>query len=85
VKRARILQSARVTIPESGRDAIRVITDLPWEVAGQRAPSTGIYLEPTAPEFAAGTLIEWGSHAAIVDGVAYRRIEQEFSPDAPLA
>lgn len=87
LKRARVVSSGRVTIPNTDdTSALQVITDYEWAVAGERGPETGIYLAPPYPDPrpATGEPIAWEGKLVTFRGQAYRRLGYEFDPSKPL-
>jgi hypothetical protein len=84
VKSAHVLGAGRVSIPESGRDALQIITDHPWEVAGERGPETGLYVDPAAPAPVTGDPVTWDGRWVWLAGERWRKMEYEFDPNKAL-
>lgn len=84
MKAARVISAGRVTVPASGRDAVEIITDLPYAIGGAVGPSTGIYVDPACPEPKPGDPVAWQGGSAWVNCVRWHRYDLEFNPDDPL-
>ena len=84
MKTAKVISAGRVTIPNSGRDAMSVITDLPYLVGGEVGTMTGIYVDPACPEPKTGDAVSWKGGSAWVNGARWKRLDYEFNPAEPL-
>lgn len=89
MRRGTVIQAAPVSIPNSGRPAIRLLIGAPYEAAGERAPMTGLYIAPGGPSPADGDLVEWSAthvfwHRPDGGVVRLRKLDYAFNPDAPL-
>jgi hypothetical protein len=84
MKVAKVVSAGRDTIPASGRDALRIITDRPYLVGGEVGTETGIYVDPACPVPKPGDPVSWKGGSAWVNGVRWRRFDLEFNPAAPL-
>lgn len=84
MKAAKVISAGRVSIPNSGRDALSIITDLPYLIGGEVGTSTGIYVDPACPAPKPGDPVSWQGGSAWVNGTRWRRFDYEFNPAAPL-
>lgn len=77
---AKVVSTGRVSIPESGREALQIITDKPWTVGGQIGPWTGIYVPPDTPPPATGDVVSWGTSVVWICGAMVRKLDYDFNP-----
>ena len=84
MKSAKVISAGRVSIPSTGRDALSIITDLPYLVGGEVGVATGIYVDPSCPEPETGDPVSWKGGTAWVNGWTGRRYDYEFNPATPL-
>lgn len=81
---AKVISAGRVSIPNSGRDALSILTNKPYLVGGEVGPMTGIYVDPACPEPKPGDPISWQGGSAWVNGVRWKKLDYEFNPMAGL-
>lgn len=81
---AKVISAGKGEVPNSGRDALIIVTDKPYLVGGEVGTSTGIYVDPACPEPAPGDPVSWKGGSAWVNGARWRRLDYEFNPAAPL-
>lgn len=82
MRSANVIQVGRVSIPESGRSALQVLTDSPDKLSAFYIPVDG----PT-PEL--GTEVRWAHrHVSWIDAMGSQcvvpKIDFDFDPSAPL-
>ena len=81
---AKVISARRGEVPNSGRDALSIITDEPYLVCGEVGTSTGIYVDPACPEPEAGDPVSWHGGTVWLSVVRWKRFDYEFNPMAGL-
>lgn len=84
MKSASVVSAGRVSMPDTDRDALQILTDKPYLVGGEVGTMTGIYVDPTCPEPKPGDPVSWQGGSAWVNGVRWKRYDYEFNPMAGL-